>query len=105
VVPILVGIADFIGIVAGIFSARLTVGLGTEAFLYGAGLFWHSWDMFYSLAKGTAFGFIIPLVASHMGLATRGGAEGVGRSTTSAVVFMTLAVLIMDAMFPPLLLQ
>jgi phospholipid/cholesterol/gamma-HCH transport system permease protein len=105
VVPTLVGIADFVGIVAGIFSARLTVGLGTEAFLYGAGLFWHSWDMFYSLAKGAAFGFIIPLVASHMGLATRGGAEGVGRSTTSAVVFMTLAVLIMDAMFPPLLLQ
>jgi phospholipid/cholesterol/gamma-HCH transport system permease protein len=105
VVPLLVGIADCIGIVSGIFASQLTVGLGKESFLYGAGLFWHSWDMFYSLAKGTVFGFIIPLVASHMGLATRGGAEGVGRSTTSAVVFMTLAVLIMDALFPPLLLQ
>lgn len=105
VVPALVGIANCVGIVAGMFAAQLTVGLGTESFLYGAGLFWHNWDMFYSLAKGTAFGFIIPLLASHMGLATRGGAEGVGRSTTSAVVAMTLAVLIMDAMFPPLLLQ
>jgi phospholipid/cholesterol/gamma-HCH transport system permease protein len=105
IVPLLVGIADCIGIIAGIFSAQLTVGLGKDAFLYGAGLFWHSWDMFYSLAKGVSFGFVIPLVASHMGLSTRGGAEGVGRSTTSAVVFMTLAVLFLDAMFPPLLLQ
>ena len=105
VVPVLVGIANCIGILAGIIAAQFTVGLGRESFLYGAGLFWHNWDMFYSLAKGTVFGLIIPLVASHMGLATRGGAEGVGRSTTSAVVFMTLAVLIMDAMFPPLLLQ
>jgi ABC-type transporter Mla maintaining outer membrane lipid asymmetry permease subunit MlaE len=40
-----------------------------------------------------------------MGLATRGGAEGVGKSTTSAVVLMTLSVLILDALFPPLLLN
>ena len=49
--------------------------------------------------------FVIPLVASHMGLSTRGGAEGVGRSTTTAVVLMTLSVLIVDALFPPLLLN
>jgi phospholipid/cholesterol/gamma-HCH transport system permease protein len=61
--------------------------------------------MFYSLSKATAFGLVIPMVASHMGLATRGGAEGVGRYTTSAVVIMTLAVLIIDALFPPLLLN
>ncbi len=105
VVPVLVGIANCIGLLAGMFAAEITVGLGREAFLYGAGLFWHNWDMLYSLSKGAAFGFVIPLVASYMGLATRGGAEGVGRSTTSAVVFMTLAVLFLDAMFPPLLLQ
>jgi phospholipid/cholesterol/gamma-HCH transport system permease protein len=61
--------------------------------------------MLYSLLKGIAFGFVIPLVASHMGLATRGGAEGVGKATTSAVVLMTLSVLIIDALFPPLLLN
>jgi phospholipid/cholesterol/gamma-HCH transport system permease protein len=81
------------------------VGLSPDAFLYGAQLWWHSWDLFYSLSKGTVFGFVIPLIASHMGLATRGGAEGVGRSTTSAVVMMTLAVLFLDALFPPLLLN
>jgi phospholipid/cholesterol/gamma-HCH transport system permease protein len=41
----------------------------------------------------------------HMGFRTRGGAEGVGQATTSSVMFMTLTVLILDAAFPPLLLN
>lgn len=104
-VPLLAGMADAVGVFSGMIAARATAGLGYHSFLYGAQLFWHNWDMFYSLAKAVAFGLVIPLVASHMGLATRGGAEGVGRYTTSAVVTMTLAVLILDALFPPLLLN
>lgn len=103
--PILVGVANLVGIVAGMLAARGTLGLAPESFLYGARLFWHNWDMFYSLAKGTAFGVVIPLIAVHMGLDTRGGAEGVGRATTRSVVFMLLAILFLDALFPPLLLQ
>lgn len=105
VVPILVGIADAVGVFAGMWAARATVGLGPEAFFYGTRLFWHNWDLFYSLMKGLAFGFAIPLIAVHMGFRTRGGAEGVGRATTSSVMFMTLTVLILDAIFPPLLLN
>jgi ABC-type transporter Mla maintaining outer membrane lipid asymmetry permease subunit MlaE len=40
-----------------------------------------------------------------MGFRTAGGAAGVGRQTTAAVMFMTLTVLILDALFPPLMLQ
>jgi phospholipid/cholesterol/gamma-HCH transport system permease protein len=105
VVPLLVGIADVVGIGAGMVSAELTVGLGPESFLYGARLFWHSWDLFYSLAKAVVFGLAIPLIAIHMGFRTAGGAAGVGRTTTASVMFMTLTVLILDALFPPLLLQ
>jgi phospholipid/cholesterol/gamma-HCH transport system permease protein len=105
VVPVLVGIANTTGIFAGALAAQATLGLGIESFFYGARLYWHSWDMFYSLAKGTTFGFVIPFVAVHMGFRTRGGAEGVGRATTSSVMFMTLAILILDATFPTLLLQ
>lgn len=103
--PALVGIANGVGFVAGMISARLTVGLGTDAFLYGARMFFHPWDMFYSEMKAVTFGFIVPVIAVHMGFLTRGGAEGVGRSTTASVVFMIIAVLVMDAMFPPLLLN
>jgi phospholipid/cholesterol/gamma-HCH transport system permease protein len=105
VTPLLVGIANLVGLFAGLVSARATVGLGPESFLYGARLFWHNWDLFYSIAKATAFGFIIPAISLHMGLITHGGAEGVGRNTTTSVVFMIISVLVMDALFPPLFLN
>lgn len=104
VMPVLVAIANASGLFAGMVAARVAVDLGTESFLYGARMFWHNWDMFYSLAKAVTFGFVVPLIAVHMGLVTRGGAEGVGSSTTSAVVFMIITVLFLDALFPPLLL-
>ena len=105
VMPILVAIADAVGIMVGMFAAKLTTGLGYESFLYGAKLFWHSWDLVYSLTKALAFGFAIPLISTHMGLRTAGGAAGVGRQTTASVMFMTLTILILDALFPPLMLQ
>ena len=103
--PLLVGFADVIGIWAGMVMANLDGGLGPETFLYGARLFWHSWDLFYGLSKAVVFGFVIPLISVHMGLRTKGGAEGVGLQTTQAVMFMILTILILDAMFPPLMLQ
>lgn len=105
VMPALVGIANLSGTLAGMLAANYTLNLGTESFLYGMRLFWHDWDLFYSLAKATAFGFVIPLISVHMGLRTRGGAEGVGRATTQSVVFMIVSVLVLDALFPPLLLN
>jgi phospholipid/cholesterol/gamma-HCH transport system permease protein len=102
---LLVGISNLVGVLAGMVAARLTVGLGHASFLYGARLFWHSYDFFYSEMKAWVFGFIIPLISVHMGLLTRGGAEGVGRSTTASVVFMIIAVLVADALFPPLFLN
>ena len=105
VMPALVAIANGVGVFAGMVSAQATVGLGFQSFLYGARLFWHSYDLLYSLLKALAFGFVIPVISVHMGLLTRGGAEGVGRSTTASVVFMIIAVLVSDAMFPPLFLN
>ena len=101
----LVAFANLVGLLAGMIAAQATVNLGYESFLYGSRLFWHSYDMFYSLTKALVFGFIIPLISVHMGMLTRGGAEGVGRATTSSVVFMIIAVLVADAMFPPLFLN
>jgi phospholipid/cholesterol/gamma-HCH transport system permease protein len=68
-------------------------------------MYWHNWDLLYSISKGVVFGFIIPLISVHMGFRTRGGAEGVGRSTTAAVVFMIISLLVLDATFPSLFLN
>lgn len=105
VLPLLTGIAIIVGIVTGMISSKWTLGLGSEAFFYGARLFWHSWDLAYSMFKALAFGFAIPFIAVHMGLQTAGGAAGVGAQTTRSVMFMTLVVFVLDALFPPLLLQ
>ena len=105
VFPVLVAIANIVGIYSGMIAAEVSVGLGSEAFWYGARLFWHRWNLVYSLGKGFAFGLAIPLIAVHMGLRTSGGAQGVGRSTTQSVVFMTVTLLVLDALFPPLFLD
>ena len=103
--PLLVSLANLVGITTGMISAQYTLELGRETFFYGAQLFWHSYDLLYSLMKALVFGVTIPLIAIHMGLRTRGGAEGVGRATTNSVVFMTLTLLVIDALFPPLFLN
>jgi len=59
----------------------------------------------HGFIKTFVFAFVVAMVSSYKGVTTRGGAEGVGKSTTSAVVLMTLSVLIVDALFPPLLLN
>jgi len=105
VLPVLTGIAIIVGLYSGLFSAHLTLGIGTEAFFYGARLYWHNWDLLYSLSKATAFGLAIPLISAHMGFRTSGGAAGVGKTTTASVMFMTLTVLILDALFPPIFLD
>jgi phospholipid/cholesterol/gamma-HCH transport system permease protein len=103
--PLLVALANTVGIFSGLVACRATIGLGPESFLYGAHLFWHNFDLLYSLGKGLAFGFIIPVISCYMGFRTRGGAEGVGRATTSSVVIMIISVLVLDALFPPLFLN
>ncbi len=105
ILPILNGIAIIVGLYAGLYSAKLTMGLGHEAFFYGARLFWHDWDLVYSMSKATAFGLAIPLISAHMGFRTSGGAAGVGKATTASVMFMTLTILILDALFPPIFLD
>ena len=103
--PLLTAYANTIGIAAGAFTARATLGLGYETFIYGVRVFWHTFDIYYSVGKGAVFGFIIPLIAAHMGMRTHGGAEGVGRATTAGVVFMIMAVLVLDATFPMIFLR
>lgn len=105
VLPLLVALANTIGIASGMLAAQASLGLGRESFLYGARVFWHTFDIYYSVGKAMVFGLVIPLIAVHMGLRTHGGAEGVGRATTEAVVAMIMAVLLLDATFPYLFLR
>jgi phospholipid/cholesterol/gamma-HCH transport system permease protein len=53
--------------------------------------------------KGATFGIAITFIACFIGLEGKGGAEGVGKTTTTAVVTTTLAIMILDLLLAPLL--
>jgi phospholipid/cholesterol/gamma-HCH transport system permease protein len=89
-------IADLLGLIGGYAIAHLIFGLNSRQY-------WSStWqelvfrDVFTGLIKPVVFGFIIATVGCYYGLSTRGGTQGVGRSTTQAVVAASVLILIVD---------
>ena len=54
-------------------------------------------DVRYGLVKAASFGLIVTLVGAIRGLRAGGGAEGVGRAATSAVVYSAVLILVLDA--------
>src|SRR6202795_1943291 len=94
--PLLVAVADFVGLVGGFIVAYFTLRLGAvqfwtrciHALVFG--------DLFMGLSKPFVFGFIIATVGCYQGLRVKGGTQGVGRATTSAVVISSVLVLVVD---------
>lgn len=93
--PVLTMYADAIGVVAG-YVVAVTVGVSPGGYLSSAtsSSFIGPSDVGLGLVKTLVFGAIIALVGCQQGLRTRGGAAGVGRATTSAVVLSVMLVYI-----------
>jgi phospholipid/cholesterol/gamma-HCH transport system permease protein len=102
--PVLTIFADFVGIVGGWLISVATIELTTFEFFKGFRLFFKTWDAFYGIIKSFCFGFLITLIGCYEGFHTSGGAEGVGRATTRAVVSSCLAILMLDYVLAALLL-
>ena len=58
-----------------------------------------AWDIFSGVVKSVVFAMVIALISCQQGLATTGGAEGVGKRTTSSVVSILFALILVDAAF------
>jgi phospholipid/cholesterol/gamma-HCH transport system permease protein len=99
VLPLLTVLADVAGIAGGLLVALLRLDLTFTAFLVETQSAVHAWDVFSGILKTVFFGTSIALIACERGLATSGGAEGVGRATTSAVVTSLFAIVVLDAIF------
>ena len=94
--PALAIVADITGIIGGYF---VTVGLfGTSSIVYWK----RTWDYLVAgdilngLLKAAFFGASISLISCFKGFYTSGGAEGVGKATTGAVVLSSMTILISD---------
>jgi phospholipid/cholesterol/gamma-HCH transport system permease protein len=104
VFPPLVILANAAGLGAGWITALLGIdGLTSADLIYGMRFYFYPFALVYSVLKATIFGLAITFLACFIGLEGRGGAEGVGRTTTSAVVTTTLALMILDVIVVPVL--
>ena len=94
--PILVIVADFCGILGGLFAAQSAMDVSPQEFLRGFRTWFRPWDAWFGLIKGVFFGVAITSIASYKGFTTEGGAEGVGKSTTSTVVISCMTIVLLD---------
>jgi phospholipid/cholesterol/gamma-HCH transport system permease protein len=104
-IPVLTIIANLAGILAGWWSVQLVLPVTDADFIYGAQSYWRPWDAWYSVIKSIAFGLSITLISCYMGFSTQQGAQGVGRSTTGAVVSSSILILFLDVLLTRLLLN
>lgn len=101
--PLLIVLADAIGIFGGYLVAVVMMGANPVTYVQNTFQYMDAWDLNSGLIKAAVFGFLIAVVGCTQGYYTRGGAEGVGRSTTRAVVLGSIAVLISDFFLTKLL--
>ncbi len=96
VLPLLTIIGDFMGLFGGFLIAFLTLNLTPNQYWTTA---WQSLeyaDIFQGLVKPFVFAFEIALVGCYYGISTTGGTQGVGRSTTQAVVVSIVTLILLD---------
>jgi phospholipid/cholesterol/gamma-HCH transport system permease protein len=95
--PLIVGLAMVVGVGAGWVASVLLLDLSSTEFVKGLRLFFSTFDVRYGLVKAASFGMSVSLIGCMQGMTARGGAEGVGRAATSAVVYSAVVILVLDA--------
>lgn len=91
--PLLVVIADTIGVFGGYMVGTRTLGFNPSGYIKNTVDFIEFSDVFSGLVKSAVFGFIVALMGCYHGFHSRGGAQGVGRATTNAVVSASILIL------------
>ncbi len=91
--PLLVLVADVIGVMGGYLVGVHKLGFGPVDYLNRTFEFLETQDVVSGLVKAAVFGFIIALMGCYHGYNSRGGAQGVGAATTRAVVSASILIL------------
>jgi len=97
VVPLLSLLADVAGVLGGLAVGVTTLDLTARAYLNQTMRVVSVWDVSSGIVKSVVFAFAVALIACQQGLATSGGAQGVGRRTTSTVVITMFTLILIDA--------
>jgi phospholipid/cholesterol/gamma-HCH transport system permease protein len=94
--PILTVVSDFMGILGGYFVGVVILNINKGIFVKNITKYVDLGDLYNGLTKAAVFGLILSLIGCYKGFNTTGGAEGVGRATTEAVVLASITILISD---------
>ena len=94
--PLLVLVADVLGVMGGWLIATFKLGFVSAAYLKASFDFLEAMDVVSGLVKAAVFGFVVTLMGTWCGYTSKGGAQGVGGATTTAVVASSILILALD---------
>jgi phospholipid/cholesterol/gamma-HCH transport system permease protein len=92
-------VGDIMGVLGGLTMSKAFLGVGFEQYRTHTFDILELRDFVTGLVKAGVFGTIIAALACHLGLAVRGGAQGVGQATTRTVVLTIVALIAVDLLF------
>jgi phospholipid/cholesterol/gamma-HCH transport system permease protein len=101
--PILVLVADIIGVFGGFIVATVKLDFNASSYLHQTFSYLTVSDVVSGLIKAGAFGFVVTLTGCYQGFQCRGGAQGVGAATTYAVVSGSILILLVNYLLTSLL--
>lgn len=104
IIPVLVILSIFIGLLGGWFIAVVGNMMTSSDYLLGIRFDFHPYKVVYTLIKSVVFAFIITSVSAFHGYHTKGGALEVGRSSTLAVVWSMILILIFNYLITQVML-
>ena len=94
--PLLVFVADIIGVLGGYLVSVFSLGFNAANYLQSTFDFMETLDVVSGLVKAAVFGMIIAIMGCYHGYHSQGGAQGVGKATTNAVVSSSILILFFD---------
>src|ERR1051326_855163 len=94
--PVLTIIGDLVGVLGGLVLSVTELNVSADFYLNSLTQVLLLGDVFSGVGKSFFFAYFIGIIACHNGLTVTGGADGVGRATTSTVVAASITVLISD---------
>lgn len=94
--PLLVMIADIIGVFGGFLVAVYRLDFNAAVYITNTWQFLEFIDVVSGLVKASVFGFMVSLMGCYFGYNSKGGAQGVGRATTNAVVAASILILVFN---------
>ena len=94
--PILVILFDFLGNISAYTTSIYMLGVNESQYLNTINMYISLSDIFTGIAKAVVFGFYVGSIGTYIGYNTSGGARGVGKATTKAVVYSAVMVFVLD---------